>query len=146
MQRQTEGKTATPDLTGFSKLSGLTEQIQRAIASTEAVPVIKAHQASQQSDTNPSNGPTQQNGVVKAEPATSNHTPTIQRAEAETAVAPEPPLIAPEPPTPITQPAPNEQTETAAEPDIDELARQVYSDLKRRLSIEWERNRGRIIT
>jgi hypothetical protein len=146
MQRQTEGRTATPELAGLTNLPALTEQIQRVIATNQTAPVIKAHQTSQQSDTNLSNGPTQQNRVVKAEPATGNHTPSIQRAEAETAVAPEPPLIAPEPPATNNQPLNTEQSETAAEPDIDALARQVYSDLKRRLSVEWERNRGRIIT
>lgn len=31
----------------------------------------------------------------------------------------------------------------APEIDVDELARRVYSDLRRRLAIEWERERGR---
>ncbi|PID86685.1 MAG: hypothetical protein CSB13_03065 [Chloroflexi bacterium] len=51
--------------------------------------------------------------------------------------------------TPPTEapPAPNsEQTEAepdAAEINMDELARQVYGEIKDRMSIEWERSRGR---
>jgi hypothetical protein len=44
-----------------------------------------------------------------------------------------------------TQQAP-ESSETAdesAKPDVDELARRVYANLKRRLSIEWERMRSK---
>jgi hypothetical protein len=33
--------------------------------------------------------------------------------------------------------------QTAPEPDIDQIARQVYSQLKRRLAIEWERTQGK---
>lgn len=64
-----------------------------------------------------------------------NETTTIQRqpenmAEVETA----------------DPPAPEENLDDEVEGegvDVDELARRVYSDLKRRLSVEWERTRGR---
>ena len=36
-----------------------------------------------------------------------------------------------------------DEIEDDVQPDIDELARQVYAQLKRRLKIEWERGRGR---
>ncbi len=32
----------------------------------------------------------------------------------------------------------------ASEVDVDELARRVYSEVKRRLALEWERARGRL--
>jgi hypothetical protein len=37
-----------------------------------------------------------------------------------------------------------EEEVEAAEVDVDELARRVYSDVKRRLAVEWERVRGRL--
>jgi hypothetical protein len=36
-----------------------------------------------------------------------------------------------------------EGEESAGEIDIDELARRVFSDIKQRLVVEWERVRGR---
>jgi hypothetical protein len=61
-------------------------------------------------------------------------TAVLQRAE--TAPAPEIPTAAP------TE-AGDEGKKPEAEVDIDKLAREVYSELKHRLSIEWERLRGR---
>jgi hypothetical protein len=141
IHRQTEQKTAvqpaTPDLTDLSNQSGLTETIQRAIASAEVAPVTLDHQTSQQPPTTGTNSIIKENSAGQGELATSHQTPTIQREEAETAVSPNLPSSSPQPST-------TEQQETA-EPDINELARQVYSDLKRRLTVEWERNRGRLV-
>ena len=39
--------------------------------------------------------------------------------------------------------ASQEKAEGAGEVNVEELARQVYSEVKRRLSVEWERGRGR---
>jgi hypothetical protein len=141
IHRQTEHKTAvqptTPDLTDLSNQSGLTETIQRAIATAEVAPVTLEHQTSQQPSTTGTTSIIKENSAGQGEVATSNQTPTIQREEAETAVSPNLPSSSPQPST-------TEQQETA-EPDINELARQVYSDLKRRLTVEWERNRGRLV-
>ncbi len=65
---------------------------------------------------------------------------TIQRAEAEPAPAEE---LAPAPEAPPASPREGGETGQAAEVDVDELARQVYGELKERMSIEWERTRGR---
>ncbi len=39
--------------------------------------------------------------------------------------------------------AESETSAETAEPDVDELARRVYSEIKRKLSVEWERMRGK---
>ena len=41
------------------------------------------------------------------------------------------------------QPSDEEGTKEGAEPDIDELARQVYAEVRRRLDLDWERTRRR---
>jgi hypothetical protein len=44
------------------------------------------------------------------------------------------------------EPAPAEipgEEQAVPEPDVDELARKVYAEVKRRLSLEWERIRQR---
>ncbi|MFQ5401123.1 MAG: hypothetical protein ACE5E7_16185 [Anaerolineae bacterium] len=69
--------------------------------------------------------------------------PPVQRtaAPAEEAVAETPASTAESPPA-SPQEAAAEEGE-AAEIDVDELARRVFGQLKRRLSVEWERARGR---
>jgi hypothetical protein len=42
-----------------------------------------------------------------------------------------------------TEPTEDPDEEQAGAPDMDELARRVYAEIKRRLSVEWERLRWR---
>jgi hypothetical protein len=64
--------------------------------------------------------------------------PSVQRqaapaAEAETDPAPD-----------RTEAETDDKESEPSQVDVDELARRVYSDIKRRLGVEWERVRGRL--
>jgi hypothetical protein len=97
------------------------EAVARAIAAVETAP---AEQRSVQAE-------------VRAQNQTDGQPILIQRtAEALTA-----PLSTPE--TKDTNEDTEEKKPGEADVDIDELARRVYSDLRRRLVVEWERRRGR---
>ncbi len=141
-EEPTNGRTwqHQSDPTGLTNMPVITEQVQRAIHNAESAPTAAASATSNL----PPTPIASQESTPDSQPATA----TIQRTEEETAA---PPHLQKEndQSDQISQsshlPPTIEQTETA-EPDIDELAREVYCDLKRRLTIEWERTRGRITT
>ena len=86
----------------------------------------------------PPEAPEPENAARSTQHAAQNAHPTIQRAPAEEAETETETAV---PPTPTTA-NPQEQAESA-DIDIDDLARRVYTDLRTRLSVDWERARGR---
>jgi hypothetical protein len=79
--------------------------------------------------------------ITATETSTNSH--TIQRSSAAPTITPAPPIIQRDDDENDDESDDNDSDSSASAPDIDQIANQVYSQLRRRLSVEWERGRGK---